>query len=106
MPANSLTTTLFYRLNIVLESIFTRSDHSRGTASTPFIPAPLPLLPVSMHGAAARGDERLDEDEEDDTSFDEIQGGYTPYLGRLTAVACLGGLQFGWVSEKWLAGCL
>lgn len=23
-------------------------------------------------------------------------GGYTPYLGRLTAVACLGGLQFGW----------
>lgn len=28
--------------------------------------------------------------------FDEDAGGYTPYLGRLTAVACLGGLQFGW----------
>lgn len=57
--------------------------------------AQLPLLPL---GAVMNLDE--EEDPFNDVDLDglqDIQGGYTPYLGKLTAVACLGGLQFGWV---------
>ena len=57
--------------------------------------AQLPLLPL---GAVMDLDD--EEDVFNDVDLDrlqDIQGGYTPYLGKLTAVACLGGLQFGWV---------
>ncbi|PWN49661.1 sugar transporter [Violaceomyces palustris] len=39
-------------------------------------------------------DEALDNVDED--LLGEDNSGYTPYLGKLTFLACLGGLQFGW----------
>lgn len=84
-----------------------------------FIPAPLPVLPIEMQtlDVGNPNDERRSDnvnhaengtppdprselggmDGNDDQLTDLAgQGGYTPYLGRLTAVACLLGLQFGW----------
>lgn len=78
-----------------------------------FIPAPLPTLPIEMQ-TFNDGDQDAERETENELeqgqrshigasnqSNDEIEnltgeGGYTPYLGRLTAVACLLGLQFGW----------
>ena len=62
----------------------------------PFVPAPLALHPIAMQGRTGNGTSEGDMGEVEELMGD-IQGGYTPYLGRLTAVACLGGLQFGWV---------
>lgn len=89
-----------------------------------FVPAPLPALPIEMHtlpvgpasrpgrwsqgrdghpGAQQAGEQGMGDaennastTEEGQATLEEYAGGYTPYLGRLTAVACLGGLQFGW----------
>lgn len=76
---------------------------NRQTSSRPFIhtSANLPLLPLGVTGAVMRLEDQDDIEDADLEGLNEIQGGYTPYLGRLTAVACLGGLQFGWVSVYW-----
>ncbi|UZJ57439.1 hypothetical protein CBS101457_006759 [Exobasidium rhododendri] len=52
----------------------------------------------SSNGINRAGESSTDVEEEEEESYelDDLKGGYTPYLGRLTAVACLGGLQFGW----------
>jgi hypothetical protein len=65
--------------------------------------AQLPLLPLGMAGAVMSYDDEEEGLLSGDVDIDglhDIQGGYTPYLGRLTAVACLGGLQFGWVRRS------
>lgn len=54
---------------------------------------------VGAAGAETHEERSSDVDGQEDQDEDllgEVGSGYTPYLGRLTAVACLGGLQFGW----------
>lgn len=58
------------------------------------IPAPLPLLPLNM----VNQEENEEEGRDDITAMSDLHGGYTPYLGYISFIACLGGLQFGWVS--------
>lgn len=72
--------------------------------STAGVGATLAMGP--LHGSASAGDGRAHASTQEEVEEQGVQGqddllgevgsGYTPYLGRLTAVACLGGLQFGW----------
>lgn len=92
MSAQDLATSFFSLLNKV--------NPLRAGSSQARLAAQLPLLPLGMAGAVMNYDDDEEEGLLSDVDHDgrqDLQGGYTPYLGRLTAVACLGGLQFGWV---------